>query len=123
MPGKASVSPGVLDGYAGDRQRSPCGFPAVTRSSAERFRGVRTSGTSQRNETWPWDLVSLARNSPPISTPGSAPRRVLVVADNAAIGLLLGLAMHPPGHGIYAPNFWFGTLDRLEDRFRRHRTK
>jgi hypothetical protein len=100
MPGKASVSPAYWRGArATDNAAQSLRAPYVTRSSAERFRGVRTSGTSQRNETWTWDLVSLARNSPPIPTPGSAPRRVLVVADSAAIGLLLGLAMHPPGHG------------------------
>jgi len=92
--------PGVLEGCAGDRQRSPV-FAGSLRNAQQRgaFRGVRTSGTSQRNETWTWDLVCRTRNSPPISMPGSAPRRVLVVAESAAIGLLLGLAMHPPGHG------------------------
>lgn len=47
-----------------------------------------------------------SRGTPTCSMPGirpmlarqAAPRCVLVVSDNAAVGLILGLAMHPPGY-------------------------
>src|SRR4249920_2856749 len=56
MPGKAAVSPrsAAVQGGARTRPVCPCGVPAGTRSSAERFRGVRTSGTGQTQR----DVVS-----------------------------------------------------------------